>query len=128
MYQRYKDRVEFFIIYIREAHPSDGRQMRANERDKVIHKQPETIDQRAAVAKSCLQKLKLSMPFLLDDMKNTTERTYSGWPNRIYVIDLDGKVVMKGPRGPRGADLPGAEAALKALPAKAETAPVPKAE
>jgi len=30
MYDDYKEEVEFFLVYIREAHPIDGRQSVAN--------------------------------------------------------------------------------------------------
>lgn len=118
LYQKYKAKAEFFLVYIREAHPSDGWQVGANKRDRVIYKEPKTADARAVVAESCLTELKLTMPFLLDDMDNSTEQSYRGSPNRIYVIDLEGKVVMKGRRGPGGVNLPAAEAALKKLLAK----------
>jgi len=73
------------------------------------------MDQRKAAANACLTSLDLSMPFLVDSMDDTVEKAYVGHPNRIYVVDIDGKVVMKGPRGPWGADITGAEKALKEL-------------
>jgi hypothetical protein len=43
-------------------------------------------------------------------MDNKLNSDYSAWPDRIYVIDADGKVAYKadpGPRGFRPADVPG---------------------
>ena len=30
IYSRYQDRVEFFVIYVQEAHPTDGWQIHGN--------------------------------------------------------------------------------------------------
>jgi len=73
------------------------------------------MDQRKAAANACLTSLDLSMPFLIDGMDGKFEKAYIGHPNRIYVVDIDGRVAMKGPRGPWGADITGAEKALKAI-------------
>ncbi|KAA0240255.1 MAG: hypothetical protein EDM74_01475, partial [Armatimonadetes bacterium] len=35
-YQATKTQADFYIVYIREAHPEDGRQVQANRRDGVI--------------------------------------------------------------------------------------------
>lgn len=42
------------------------------------------------------------MPLLVDDVDDRVGRAYSGMPDRLYVIDRDGKVVYKGGRGPFG--------------------------
>jgi uncharacterized protein with FMN-binding domain len=81
-------------------------------------KEPTDVQQRGLIASACFKDLKLTMPFLLDEMSGTAEKAYIGWPNRIYVIDKSGKVAMKGRRGPRGADIPGAEKALARLVGK----------
>ena len=36
MYREYKDRVEFFVVYIEEAHASDLWQMQSNIKDQVV--------------------------------------------------------------------------------------------
>ncbi len=113
LYKKYKDQAAFFIVYIREAHPSGPRQSAENVKDKVVFKQPKTQKERAVVAESCLRELNLSLPFLLDDIEDSTEKAYSAWPNRIYVIDLEGKVAMRGPKGAGGITLADAKKALK---------------
>jgi hypothetical protein len=35
-------------------------------------------------------------------MKDTANRLYFGWPDRIYIIDGDGKIAYKAGRGPWG--------------------------
>ncbi len=48
-------------------------------------------------------------------MANTAQKAYAGWPDRLYVIDAEGKVAYKGGPGPGGFRPPEAEAALKKL-------------
>jgi hypothetical protein len=115
MYQQSKDKAEFLLVYIREAHPSDGRQIPQNIKEGVIYASPKTIGERAAVARDCLSKLKLGFPCVLDNMKDATERAYQSWPDRITVVDLDGKLAYYGERGPGGFKPKLAEEALKAL-------------
>ncbi len=62
-----------------------------------------------------MKDLKLSIPCLIDDMKNTAQKAYAGWPDRIYVIDKAGKVAFRGELGPKGFKPAEAEAALKKL-------------
>ena len=50
MYKKYGDKAEFFVVYIREAHPTDGRQSRENEVEKILVRQPKTIEERSDVA------------------------------------------------------------------------------
>ena len=84
-------------------------------RDGVLFKQPTTLAERAAVAKKCLDDMKLSMPCILDDMQNTTENAYQAWPDRICIVDLEGKVAYYGGPGPGGFKPREAEEALKAM-------------
>ncbi len=121
MYRKYKAGAEFFVIYIREAHP--GQNLTDVDGKKRKFERTTTMDQRKEAANACLSSLKLTMPFLVDDMEGTVEKAYTGHPNRVYVLDRDGRVAMKGPRGPRGADITGAEKALRELLANGGTMP-----
>ena len=42
------------------------------------------------------------MPLLVDEMNDRVGHAYSGMPDRIYIIDPNGRVVYKGGRGPFG--------------------------
>lgn len=64
--------------------------------------QPADLGQRVDVACECCKVLEVSMPLLVDDIDDRVGRAYSGMPDRLYVIDRDGKVVYKGGRGPFG--------------------------
>ena len=101
MYQRFKDHAEFLTVYIREAHPDDGWQVKANLDQGVCYRQPKTLEQRVAIAKDFCQRFDYPLPVAVDDMNNAAERAYAGWPERLYVIDAAGKIVYKGGMGPR---------------------------
>ncbi len=102
LYHRYKDQAEFVMVYVREAHPTDGWHMRFNDRYGVTLAQPKTMEERTAAAQQCRQKLDFDMPFLVDTLDDRVGGTYSGMPSRLYVIDRAGKVAYKSGRGPFG--------------------------
>ncbi len=103
----------FYAVYILEAHPSDVWQMESNVRDNVVFASPKSEDERAGVANACVRKLGIKFPALIDGFSNTAEKAYSGWPDRIYLIDADGRVVYKSKPGPFGFHAEELEAALK---------------
>jgi hypothetical protein len=75
-----------FIVYIEEAHASDGWQLPVNERQGVVFANPKSEQEREQVADACVRKLNIEIPALLDGVNNATERAYTGWPDRLYVI------------------------------------------
>jgi hypothetical protein len=102
LYERYKDRAEFLLIYVREAHPTDGWRMESNDRVHVELEQPQTYEERFSVAQTCRQHLDLNLPFLVDTIDDRVGAQYSGMPSRLYVIDSEGRVAFKSGRGPFG--------------------------
>jgi thiol-disulfide isomerase/thioredoxin len=102
LYQRYRDRATFVMVYVREAHPIDGWIMESNDRVGVHLAQPKTYDERVGVARTCSRSLGLGMPMLVDTLDDTVGARYSGMPSRLYLIDREGKVAYKSGRGPFG--------------------------
>ncbi len=102
LYERYRDRARFFLIYVREAHPSDGWWMLSNQRVDIDIAQPTSNQERFEVAQTCRQHLNLDLPFLVDTVDDQAGATYSGMPNRLYLIDREGKIAFKNGRGPFG--------------------------
>jgi len=96
--------VAFFVVYIREIHPSDGWQVPNNEKDAVLVTQPRDLPERVAVGQTCMLKLGLELPALVDDMDDRVATDYAGMPERLYLIGLDGCVAYKGAMGPMGFD------------------------
>ena len=68
----------------------------------MVFAAPTSFAQRGEVAQSCVVRLKILFPALLDDFANSTEAAYSGWPDRLYVIDRDGHMAYKSDPGPFG--------------------------
>ena len=99
MYEQYKDRLAFYVVYIAEAHASDMWQMASNVRDRVIFTNPKTDAEREQVAGSCVRNLHIEMPALLDSVANVVEREYTGWPDRLYLVGKDGLVKYKSEAG-----------------------------
>jgi hypothetical protein len=102
MYEQYGSQVAFLVVYILEAHPSDVWQMQSNVKDKVVFASPRSEEERGVVAGSCVRKLGIKFPAVLDEFGNSTERAYTGWPDRIYLIDANGHVAYKSKPGPFG--------------------------
>jgi alkyl hydroperoxide reductase subunit AhpC len=100
LYRRYKDRATFVMVYVRDAHPTDGWRMESNDRLGAVTAQPKTYDERVSVAQKCGRVLSLGFPMLVDTIDDAVGARYSGMPGRLYVIDRDGKVAYKSGRGP----------------------------
>ncbi len=113
MYGTYGEDVKFLMVYIREAHPTDGRQSRANEAAGILIKQPTTFDERLTVAEQMCTKLEISIPGVIDELDNKVNSAYSAAPDRLYLVGSDGKIAYKGARGPRGFHPDELEAAIK---------------
>lgn len=104
MYERYNSLAAFYVVYIAEAHPSDVWQMQSNIKDHVIFKNPTTSGKRQNVATSCVRKLHIRIPALIDGIDNRVERQYTAWPDRLFVIGRDGSIRYKSDVGPFGFD------------------------
>jgi hypothetical protein len=97
LYAEYSDRVQFLLIYIREAHPTDGWYIGThNIRD------PQNIEERRRVAGECEVGLQYSIRTYVDEMDDEVMKAYAAWPDRLYLIGLDGRVAYAGKQGPMG--------------------------
>jgi Iodothyronine deiodinase len=115
LYREYRDRVEFYVVYIQEAHPIDAWQVADNLKDDVLVATTKTADERYQAAGVCITKLGIELPALIDEPDNRVERAYTAWPDRLYVIDRDGLVAHKSAAGPFGFKPAEVEAALKRI-------------
>ena len=65
--------------------------------------EPLSIDERREVARACSGALDMSpLRMVIDDMKDTACKAYAAWPDRLYLVGVDGLVAFAGARGPRG--------------------------
>jgi hypothetical protein len=102
LYERYKDRAAFVAVYVREAHPTDGWRMLFNDLEGVAVRQPRTLAERTGAAQTCSTTLHIKMPLVVDDVDDHVGHAYSGMPDRLYVLDREGRVAYKSGRGPFG--------------------------
>jgi type I thyroxine 5'-deiodinase len=102
-------------VYIREAHPTDAWQLEVNEREGVLFASPRDQSEKAGVARTCVRKLSIEIPALVDDFAGTTEIAYTAWPDRLYVVDKDGRIAYKARPGPFGFKPHEVEESLMAL-------------
>ena len=89
-------------MYILEAHPTDVWQSQSNINEKIVFASPKDYQGREFVAGSCVRKLGIKFPAVLDGFDNSTEKAYTGWPDRIYLIDKAGRIAYKSKPGPFG--------------------------
>lgn len=99
LYKTYKDKAHVYVIYIREAHPTDGWALPSNQ-FKITD--PKSLEERRKVARAFAAKLKLTPPVLVDSLDDKVGKAYAAWPDRLYVIDAQGKVALQAARGPFG--------------------------
>ena len=91
------------LVYIREAHP-DSVLFTADSGKETLKKITQTNDllQRTETAQQCMATLKLSTPTVIDREDNKVNHAYAGWPDRLYVVGVDGRITYQGGPGPKG--------------------------
>ena len=97
----YGDVAEFYVVYIREAHAADGVRPVPIHGEEAIY-EPKSLAERNTLAEKCVTKLNLNVPCLVDAMDNAVGAAYHAWPDRIYVVDTEGKIAVRAERGPWG--------------------------
>src|SRR5579863_3911705 len=75
--------VEFFFIYVREAHPGDEIQAHQSMTDKVH------------AAEILRGEEDVQIPILIDDLKGSVHKRYGKMPNPTFVIDKSGRVAFR---------------------------------
>jgi Iodothyronine deiodinase len=76
--------------------------MQSNVRDGVLFRSPRDEAERASVAGTCVRKLGIKFPAVIDGFDNRVESAYTGWPDRLYLISSEGRVLFKTKPGPFG--------------------------
>jgi hypothetical protein len=115
LHRRFSDRASFLFVYIQEAHPSDGWQVKSNEEEDVVFADPKTWNERRQRAAECVNRLGITMPCAVDTIDNKVDELYAGWPERIFVVDRHDTIAYAGGQGPFGFKPKEAERALRRL-------------
>ena len=105
----------FLTVYIKEAHPDDEWQMRANEKEGLIYDQPKSLEERLEIAREFVSRMDYKIEVAVDSIGNHADRAYAAWPERLYVIGADGKIAYKGGMGPQGFKVAEVEAWLRSM-------------
>ena len=65
-----------------------------NTQQQIVYDQPATESERAEVAEACVLRLNFRMPMVLDAMSNEVDTAYSALPERLYLIDEQGPMLV----------------------------------
>lgn len=74
--------------------------MDSNVESGVVYSQPDTFEARQELAKTFVDRMGVETDTLVDDIRNTALACYAAWPERIYIVDRDGRILYKGGIGP----------------------------
>jgi hypothetical protein len=109
-------------VYVQEAHPIDGRQTDSNVAEGILFRQHQSYGEREEVAQTCSLDLHITLPFLVEEMDNAIDEAYGAAPERLYLIDAEGRVAYHGGAGPHFFDLDEWEQAIEVCVGKAKVA------
>lgn len=102
MAERYKDKVKFLMVYIREAH-ADDEAMSFNNRILGIRiNAARNFEEKEGYAHMCVLKLDINYTGVVDNFDAEVEKVYGAHPDRLYLVSKDGRIVMKSDPGPWG--------------------------
>ena len=98
LYRDFSTSVQFLVIYIREAHAMDGWDVGSQARVT----DPVTIEERRRVAGQCEAAMAHGIVTYVDDVDDAVMTAYAAWPERLYLIDEQGRVAYRSGLGPWG--------------------------
>lgn len=101
MFQDYKDIAEFRLVYINEAHASDGRRPVGYAKEKGISEH-DNYEERCTTAEMLMEDKTLTIKFAIDRMDNKVSEAYKAHPDRIFLVRTDGRLAVAAKRGPFG--------------------------
>ena len=114
IYEKYRDSVEFIVVYVEEAHATDKWWLGRTRTQRALHafsgnlaridvEDPVTLARRREVAASChADLLDGIVPLYVDTIANRVNELYTARPTRIYFIGKDGRVLHNSGIGPFG--------------------------
>jgi Flp pilus assembly protein TadD len=95
LYERYRGRVRFMLVYIREAHPQgESWQSTVNEREGVSVPEARNEAERGEHASLCRKRLAIPYEAVVDGMDGLAEAAFQAFPSRAFVIDKSGRVAF----------------------------------
>lgn len=74
--------------------------MDENVEDEVLVRQHQSFDERVEVGQTCMLKMALEIPALVDEMDDAVAAAYAAMPERLYLVGSDGRIAYQGGMGP----------------------------
>src|SRR4030095_42017 len=75
--------VSFFLLYTRESHPAEN------------YPAHQTFEQKVAYARDLKSLEDVRFPVLVDSLDGSIHRAYGVWPNALFVIHKDGRLIFR---------------------------------
>ena len=100
LHDRFGDRIDFVMLYVREAHPGE------------LKDQARTAEQKRERARTLQERDGLPWTIAVDDPNGSTHRRFDEKPNAAYLTDRNGTIVY---RSLWAGDVHGLEEALEAV-------------
>jgi Spy/CpxP family protein refolding chaperone len=91
----FANRAHFLIVYTREAHPLGEWEVERNRDEKVRIEPHADLEARRAMARDAVNRLKLTIPVLVDDMSDSAVAAWGLFPNGCVVLNRDGTVAYR---------------------------------
>jgi peroxiredoxin len=81
--QKEFDGISFFLLYTRESHPAEN---------YTAH---DSFEQKLAYARDLNRLENIQFPILVDHLDGRIHRAYGVWPNALFVIHKDGRLIFR---------------------------------
>jgi peroxiredoxin len=81
--QKEFDGISFFLLYTRESHPAQN---------YTAH---DSFEQKLAYARDLNRLENIQFPILVDHLDGRIHRAYGVWPNALFVIHKDGRLIFR---------------------------------
>lgn len=102
--EKYGEKVEFAFVYLREAHPEGGfmPNLNRNGADVIIPPLPDprSIEERRKAALNLQSETSDELRVFVDSIDDEMAVRWGAWPDRIFVIGPDRKLMYSGGPGP----------------------------
>lgn len=69
-------------------------------KDGVLVRQHQSFEERVDVGQTCMLKMALEIPALVDEMDDAVAAAYAAMPERLYLVGRDGRIAYQGGMGP----------------------------
>ena len=84
LHQEFESRgISFFLLYTRESHPAEN------------YPAHDSFEQKVAHARDLKRLEDVRFPILIDTLDGKIHRSYGTWPNALFVIHKDGRLVLR---------------------------------